>query len=474
MISLQKTRLLTLLILWPAALHAAPSPLGSSSVSVRAPGLDLDLRLDLPGVQHAATSISNVPVALTSVTTTIGVVAFELSGPDFPIPVTVRGRSDQTIIIPRIENAGVYRLLDIRLENEMGQRILDRDSNLVVPEITIIDEILVTQVETRPLTQEEIDEKGIVITDDNYTVVNFTVGFTFGSEQVEIELPVAMPTGGGGVQTPQRPPFTTIGITPSPYENVKIPNLEVDGFVLTPPPELEELEVQLPPITGVVIIPGNIAFLNQFFSVLVVTTNAAPGGSGLTVTNARARIALPKGADGALGSGDDPLRMASTTAYPSGIPIELPLRDQLGSNSIPPQATNKAEYLVEGLAEGTHRVDFDILGDLFVPALGTSVPVTGKAAGVVQVRNPTFNVVLSHPEVVRAGEEYSVFATVTNTSSSPANQFKLSLATRSISGARLAPGASEFHTLASLGPAQAESFEFRLVTSKTKRACSAP
>ena len=76
------------------------------------------------------------------------------------------------------------------------------------------------------------------------------------------------------------------------------------------------------------------------------------------------------------------------------------------------QCANQAEFLVEGRREGTHRVDFDISGDLYVPALGKTVAMTGAAAGVVQVRNPTFSIGLAHPKVVREGEEYAVFATV--------------------------------------------------------------
>jgi len=156
------------------------------------------------------------------------------------------------------------------------------------------------------------------------------------------------------------------------------------------------------------IIPGNIAYLNQFFSVLVVTTDTGPSGSGLVVNNARARISLPTGPDGVLGSGDDPLRLAHTQEYPSGMPTTLSLVDTSGKDVLPPQGTNQAEFLVEGLREGTHQLKFDILGDLFVPALGKTVPVTGVAAGVVQVKNPTFNVILAHPDIVREDEPYSM------------------------------------------------------------------
>ena len=57
----------------------------------------------------------------------------------------------------------------------------------------------------------------------------------------------------------------------------------------------EEVKSLIPPIHGVIVIPGNIAFLNQFFSVVLQATNVGPEGSGLIVENTRATIVLPPG-----------------------------------------------------------------------------------------------------------------------------------------------------------------------------------
>ena len=43
------------------------------------------------------------------------------------------------------------------------------------------------------------------------------------------------------------------------------------------------------------VIPGNIGFLNQFFSVQIFTENGAPMGSGLNVNNIQATLQLPPG-----------------------------------------------------------------------------------------------------------------------------------------------------------------------------------
>ena len=195
----------------------------------------------------------------------------------------------------------------------------------------------------------------------------FVVGFTIGSDEVRIELPVALPIRqdadsdlGRAITLPS--PETALQL-----ERISIPNLSITGFPVAAPPEREDPDIRVPPIQGVIIIPGNIAFLDQFFSVIVQTTNLAPAGSGLVVENARATIALPTGDDEIPGSGDDPLGLAETDP-----PIEptMPLTDDGGEDRIQPDTSSSSQFLVQGLREGTHRVDFDIEGDLFVPALG--------------------------------------------------------------------------------------------------------
>ena len=56
----------------------------------------------------------------------------------------------------------------------------------------------------------------------------------------------------------------------SQLEGLNLPNLTVEPLLLEiiseePLPEGEEI----PPIPGIVVIPGNVAYLNQFFSVLL-------------------------------------------------------------------------------------------------------------------------------------------------------------------------------------------------------------
>jgi hypothetical protein len=65
------------------------------------------------------------------------------------------------------------------------------------------------------------------------------------------------------------------------------------------------------------------------------------------------------------------------------------------------------------------------------------VAITGRAAGSVLVRNPTFALTFTHPEVITAGEPYTLDVTITNTSASPANFVSVSLYPRNVNGAEI-------------------------------------
>ena len=471
--------LLALLLLTvPSLASEGPAPLGRSEIRVVGLAVDLDTRPDIEGLQDTMTAVRDVPTGLETflgspVDTALrtappgALVKAELRGPTFgDAVVELAAPPNQLFELPLLRVAGEHRVTRVRLEAADGTVLFERDPTRPPVRIDVIDQLLVSSVTTRPLTLEEIQERGIVIDEDNFTAMNFAVGLTFGSEQVTIDLPVLVPTSSQALASVETPRLVTLSADPAQLRRINIPNLSLSGFSLRPPPELdEEKGPTIPPIHGVIVIPGNIAFLHQFFSVLLQTTNLAPTGSGLDVESARATISLPEGEDEIGGTGDDPLRVAETAS--GGVRTELPLLDAGGADTILPQGTNAAEFLVEGLREGTHRVDFDLRGEMFVPALGRKVELSGIAAGVVQVRNPTFSIVLAHPRVVREGEGYPVFATVTNTSSTPANLFRIELASRSLSGARMADGETGLRTLETLLPGEAETFEFRLVARTT-------
>jgi hypothetical protein len=125
------------------------------------------------------------------------------------------------------------------------------------------------------------------------------------------------------------------------------------------------------------VIPGNIGYLNQFFSVQIFTENGAPPNSGLSVFNVQAELLLPPGPDQILSTnydqpGDDPLRFARIG--PNKIiqniqPVVQPGPDgKLGTADdiarLYPGQTGQAEFLVEALQEGLHVMNLNLTADL--------------------------------------------------------------------------------------------------------------
>jgi hypothetical protein len=63
-------------------------------------------------------------------------------------------------------------------------------------------------------------------------------------------------------------------------------NLQIKGCNFEVAEVLErDLRLGIPPIPALMVIPGNIGYLNQFFSVQIFTENASPSGSSLSVFN---------------------------------------------------------------------------------------------------------------------------------------------------------------------------------------------
>lgn len=349
--------------------------------------------------------------------------------------------------------------------------------------INVLDEILITEVTSRPLSLEEIRDRGIVITEDNFQVLEFTAGFLIESEPVSITFPVVVPNA-QPVQQIDVPKLPSAQRLEPPSVNIQIPqldipNLMVKGFEMLPLLPLEGSDKEKLPevkIPGLILIPGDVGFLNEFFSVLLMVTNAAPEGSALVVRNLRAEIKLPPGSDGLFGTGDDPLRVAETQE--GGVQSMLPIFRAVetatgekivneGEDFIRGSETGQAEFLVEGRKEGTHTFDIEVMGDLEGFQSGNTYPVTTTVPGTVLVRNPNFSITLAHPEIVRDQEPCSLFITLTNTSDSPANLLSLRLNARSLSGTRPADGQEDVQRLETLAPRDSHTFEFRMVSQQT-------
>ena len=448
------------------AVPAQAQPIGSGQIRIVGLSVDIDTRPDLDGIQSTRTAVKDFPSAVLAVVGALGsnaglpdfpadaLVKAELNGPAFGnTALTLSARPNSFMEIPAQRIAGDYTLSNVRLESN-GEVLLHRlqgpDVEPIV--INVIDEILVTEVTSRPLSLEEIQEQGIVITEENFTAFEFVVGFLVESEPVLIKFPVIIPAEQEieyiDVPRPTTPKFSQPQAINIP--GLDIPNLMITGFGLKPPPIDKEDELEDPPptIPGVIIIPGDVGFLNQFFSVLLMVSNAAPEGSALRVNNLLAEITLPLGEDNLAETGDDPLRMAETRQGAQTMQPILRFKETAAGETVISEdedfllaaETGQAEFLVEGLIEGTHIFDIEVTGDLEGFQSGNSYPLSTTVPGVVLVRNPNFAMTIAHPEVVRDQEPYTVFVTVTNISQVDANLVSLRLDRHSLSGTLLAEG----------------------------------
>lgn len=413
------------------------------------------------------------------------VVEAELRGPSL-LPTKIVTKPGQPVPIPPLALPGDYFLDRIRLVKN-GQVILNA-TPFTVP-IKVISEVFITSVTSRPLSLEEIRERGIVLDQSNLQVINFQLAFNIEGQTFTIDLPVAYPTPDFlQFQSDRQAAIKQLAIINQALADRQIANLppEFDrpglnfSIAALPfvPAELQDekaLAFGPPPITGLIVIPGNIAFLNQFFSVLLMVTNVAPDGTPLVLRDVAANISLPLGLDRVQGTyekpGDDPLRLARIQGIgqqPLVRVVQLGPDGKLSTADdiplIPPQRTGEGEFLVEGLQEGSHTMDMEINAVLDGLPSGP-VKLIGKAVGAVFVRNPTFSITLSHPRTVRSGESYNLYATVTNTSRSVANLVSVNLDSRSISGARLSSDETVlFDTIAA---GQSATAKFTLVSQQT-------
>ncbi len=126
-----------------------------------------------------------------------------------------------------------------------------------------------------------------------------------------------------------------------------------------------------------------------------MVTNGAPSASGLVVKNLTATVGLPAGEDQNSGTdetpGDDPLRMARGASgfFPRTMPVLNAGPDGKAGTAddvslLNPGETGQADATIEGLKEGTHKIDFDINATLEGLPIGP-IGIKGKASGAVLV-----------------------------------------------------------------------------------------
>ena len=398
----------------------------------------------------------------------------DLAGPGLIAPVRLPqadapNTGDPLLVhIPPLPQSGNYTLANLRI-TRLGGTVLDITPNRV--DVEVIEQVLITSVTTRPLTLEEIKAKGIILDDDSYLGFEFTLGIALDSKAVEFTFPVVFDHRGVAVPQPllpgaeperaQMPPLTTI-----------IPMLlkpEGDGEAPTVRlPNGTTEEVRIP---SVLVIPGNVGYLKQFFSAKLFVANGAPGTSNLVVQDVTGTIKLPPGADRVLNTADDPLMLPDTTRGPQPkiMPVVAAGADgQLGTSDdvviFRPGEQGEAEFLLRGEKEGFHQIDFDIAATLQGLVTGP-VTVTGSGSGGVLVRNPYFDMTFTAPAIVRQGEPFKMYVTVNNISQALANDVQVTLDGARMSGARLVGDTTK--SIDTLQPRDSRMLEFDFVAERT-------
>ncbi len=122
-------------------------------------------------------------------------VQAELSGPGLSgimsLPVTgpqaVPSPDPLVLTFPGLPRAGEYEIANIRLVRG-GRALLDVSPRRVT--LRCIEQILVTSVVTRPLTLEEIHERGVILDSSAYLGFEFAITLKLESTPVLFKFPV--------------------------------------------------------------------------------------------------------------------------------------------------------------------------------------------------------------------------------------------------------------------------------------------
>lgn len=396
-------------------------------------------------------------------------VSAELSGPGLAGPVTLTTTPGGELRLPALHVKGEYRLEAIRLTDGAGSVV---PSVHPVATVTVTD-VLVSSITSRVLTPAELADRGIVVDDRSFRAFSFALGLAIQGRTIGIELP-ALVWNGSAYQAVGPPRVEVEG---PPLEGFHLPSivavpLRDDGG--SPPSgendELDEGGASPRPVFGLLVFPGNVRFLNQFLSVVLMVQNGSAERAGLALKDVSATVSLPSSA----------LRLSGTTPrVQDGRPIPVRHPGPDGRLDTPDdlvvlaaQQAGSAEMVAEALKVGTHEVVCAIEATLDGLAGQPPLLLTGRARGTVVVRDPSFALTFHHPEVVRKDEEYELRVTVANTSTVRANQVALAIDAGSLTGAvpvGVPPGTDPFAALGDILPGDGADARFALRATRTGR-----
>ncbi|MEO8584735.1 MAG: Ig-like domain-containing protein [Acidobacteriota bacterium] len=388
-------------------------------------------------------------------------VVGDLSGPELPQAIPYETAPGGTFFLPGFQREGDYLLANIRLVDTATGRVLaNAEPSLATLHVR---QILLASATVTRLTLADLQARGIAITQQNFQAFSFSVGFIFSGQAVNIELPVIFQAGGTILPLDKQTVVLdglpdAVKHAVSRWEPPRIVPFQLAGVPGTPGGELDPEPIpQDTPLYGAIVIPGNVSFLNQFFDARLIVANGAPAGSSATLQNVTGALRLPTG---------EYLRLASTTP-PVAAGQKIPVTKANGSGVVGAGEQGAASWTVEGLVAGTQTLRMDIAADLVRPGRVT-LPLAGSVQAAVEVVDARFNLSFNHPDVVREGEPYSLYVTVTNLSRAAQNLITVELLSENITGAHKADPADPFRqTIPTLDPGASETLEFRLVSDTT-------
>lgn len=390
-------------------------------------------------------------------------IAGEYSGPGLTqtvdVPQGTPAANSLVLDLPAVTEAGNYTLSNLRFMVN-GHDVFDLSPNTVV--VNVIDQVLVTSVQTQALTLDQIQSMGVVLDSSDYTGFQFTVGLQLSSQVVNISFPVVFDSQGVPVPQPLSPPSAPSAPGVSVPVTVVPVLLQVGsgggGGGGAPPTLPGGAPIRIP---SVLVIPGNVGYLKQFFSAQLYVTNDTPAEANLVVDGVSATINLPAGPSGVVGGSDAPLGLPNLTSGPESPTLPILLN---GASTLNAGQTGQAQWTIVANSEGFYTINFGINATLEGLPTGP-VSLTGSASGGLLVRNPYFNMTFTVPGVVRSGEPFSMYATVTNTSKAIANNLTVAIDAASLSGAKLISGPTS--PIPTLNPGDSTTMQFQFTALRT-------
>ncbi|MDP9191464.1 MAG: Ig-like domain-containing protein [Acidobacteriota bacterium] len=405
-------KLRTIISLGICAVIAATAEANITSTSLRIQGAGLEVvtttvttSIDLPTTVQTkfAGKENDQAVALE------GVMAVgDLTGPGIETPIQLTTAPGHRFQIPGLSQQGIYYLQNVRLMK--GTEFLQSASPATAV-ITVAD-LLQTKVTVKQLSADELRQRGITVDTRNYDVYEYSFTFIIDGKTVTIPFPVIIDPRTHQVQpvkgeSPYVLPPQGLVEPPrwSPPQIIAM-DFGEEGELPEEPgkPPVEKSRAARVSIPAAIVIPNSLAVLHQFFAVAVMVTNGAPEGSAARLEDIKATIKIPTA-----------LRTVKTTpqvSFGQGVPIVEPTT---GVTFLVAQARGEAEWTLEGLQPGTHRIDFDLRAVLRQEGQ-VDTPMRATPSAAIVVHDPRFNINFSHPDTVRKGIEYSTYSFITNMS----------------------------------------------------------